>query len=77
MELDWKPAETAPYGEIVLVRNPVMEKPVRATRGYAPGGVVNPDPLLFTSAWTPDKYFPIPAGQLVCPTEWTTLDEAS
>lgn len=76
MTQDWKPADTAPYGKTILVRNKVMEKPVRATRGYAPNGVVNPDTTLFTTAWTPDKYFPIPAGQLVCPTEWTELNEA-
>ena len=75
MQDQWHPIETAPYGKTILVRNKIMNKPVRATRGYVHNGAVHPDQTFFTSEYTPDKYFPFPAGQLVCPDEWAELDE--
>jgi hypothetical protein len=76
-EREWKPIETAPYETTLWVRNPVMVRPIKATRGYAPDGIVNPDTSLFTSMFTNERYFPMPGGRLVCPTEWTecTPDE--
>jgi hypothetical protein len=72
---DWMPISTAPFQKVILVKNELMEKPVRATRGYSHNGVVHPDNTFFTSVYTPDRYFPAPAGCLVCPTEWRDLDE--
>lgn len=57
---DWKPAKSAPWGEVIEVRNEQVTDPWLATRGYAPNGVVNPDRMLFTSV----------DGHLCCPTEW-------
>lgn len=74
MSEQWKPAETAPYGKVILVRNKVMERPCRATRGYVHNGAVHADQMLFTSVYTPDRFFPIPDGRMVCPTEWAELD---
>ena len=67
---EWQPIETAPWQIVVEIRNPVMEKPILATRGYTHNGMVHPDNTFFTSAYTPDRFFPFPAGKLVCPTEW-------
>lgn len=72
--MQWKPVDTAPYGQVVLVRNAGMGKPVRATRGYVRNGAVHPDQTWFTSVFTPDESLPFPAGHLVCPTEWTELE---
>lgn len=69
----WHPVETAPYGKILLVRNSVMPKPVRATRGYVHDGAVHQDQTFFTSVYTPDDLYPFPAGRLVCPTEWAEI----
>ncbi len=74
---EWKPISDAPYGRTILVRNKIMEKPVRATRGYVHNGAVHPDQTFFTSVFTPDGFFPFPAGNLVCPDEWTELEEES
>lgn len=72
---DWKSIDTAPYQEVVWVRNSMMEEPVKATRGYVSNGMVCEDQNLFTSAYTPNKYFPTPPGLLICPEEWKELDE--
>lgn len=70
-ELDWQPIETAPWQQVVWVRNKLMEKPVKATRGYSYNGMVHPNDTFFTTAFTPDEFFPTPAGNLVCPDEWS------
>lgn len=67
----WRPAATAPWKTVMWVRNPAMKRPVKAVRGYAPDGIVNPDTSLFTTTFTNERYFPTPAGRLACPTEWT------
>ena len=66
----WQPIETAPFQTVIEVRNRVMKKPVLATRGYVYNGAVHPDTTNCTTVYTPDPFFPTPAGQLVCPTEW-------
>lgn len=70
---DWRPIKSAPYQTVVEVRNPQMEKPIRATRGYVVDGMVHPDRTFFTSVFTPDEFFPFRGGCLVCPTEWRPL----
>ena len=70
---EWRPIETAPWQTVVLVKNEVMKKPIRATRGYLTEKGVHPDNTFFTSVYTPDKFFPTPAGRLVCPTVWKPL----
>lgn len=74
---DWQPLATAPWGEVVWVRNELMDHPVKATRGYVYNGAVHPDRKFFTTVYTPDPLglFPTPSGQLVCPTEWAPLAE--
>lgn len=67
---DWQPIETAPYQTVLEVRNPLMEEPCLATRGYVYNGKVAADQTLFTTVYTPRTFFPTPAGQLCCPTEW-------
>ncbi|MBB5040848.1 hypothetical protein [Shinella fusca] len=74
---EWRPIDTAPYGQTILVRNRLFGKPVRATRGYVHDGAVHPDQTFFTSVYTPDDFFPFPAGKLVCPDEWCELTEPS
>ncbi|GEM_PF-2769641 len=69
-ELVWQPIKTAPFREVVWVRNPVMDEPILATRGYVTERGVHPDDTFFTTAYTPHQYFPTPAGRLCCPTEW-------
>ncbi|MDR6511506.1 hypothetical protein J2792_002378 [Novosphingobium capsulatum] len=63
--LDWNPVKTAPWEKVVWVRNPAMNEPVLATRGYAHNGVVRRDSTLFTT----------PAGWLCLPTEWAEYSE--
>lgn len=67
---DWKPVASAPYGEVLEVRNEQMEAPCLATRGYVYNGAVHQNNKFFTTVYTPDRYFPTPAGHLCCPTEW-------
>jgi hypothetical protein len=67
---DWKPIKTAPFGEVIEVRNPVAEKPWLATRGYVHNGMVHKDSTFCTTVYTPDPFFPTFAGNLCCPTEW-------
>lgn len=74
--MGWNPINTAPYGKIILVRNKLTEKPVRATRGYVHNGAVHPDQTFCTSVYTPDQFFPFPGGKLVCPDEWAVLEDA-
>lgn len=69
-EEGWQPIASAPFQTVIEVRNPVMEKPCLVTRGYAHNGMVHPDTTFCTSVFTPDEFFPFPAGKLVCPTEW-------
>lgn len=69
-QLNWKPAETAPYGKVVWIRNPQMEEPCKATRGYVHNGMVHENQLFFTTVYTPHPFFPTFAGKLACPTEW-------
>ena len=72
--MNWQPIETAPWQTVILVRNSMMEKPVRATRGYyVEGRGVHPDDTFFTTVYTPDRFFPTPGGNLVCPEQWTPL----
>lgn len=72
-DLTWNPIDSAPYGRVLLVRNKLMDTPLRATRGYIHNGMVHPDKDFFTSVYTPDRFFPFPGGKLVCPDEWTDL----
>lgn len=70
---EWKPIKSAPYGEVLEVRNPIMEKSgsiVLASRGFVFGGMVHKDNELFTSHCTPNKFSRTPTGQMICPTEW-------
>ena len=67
------PVATAPWGEIVWVKNLQMISPCLATRGYVYNGMVHPDHTFFPSVYTPDPQgFPIgfPGGALVVPTHW-------
>jgi hypothetical protein len=73
--MEWKPIITAPYSKTILVRNKLMETPVRAKRGYVHNGAVHPDQSFCTSEYTPDQFFPFPAGRLVCPEEWVEFIE--
>jgi hypothetical protein len=66
----WQPIETAPFQRVIEVRNKQMEKPCLATRGYVWNGAVHPDNTFCTTVYTPDKFFPVFAGNLCCPTEW-------
>lgn len=75
--LDWQPIETAPWQVVVLVKNALMNKPVRATRGFVHNGKVHPDKNFFTSVYTPDRFFPTPSGRLVCPDVWAPLPPES
>jgi hypothetical protein len=72
---DWKPINEAPYGKTILVRNKLMGKPIMATRGFVHNGTVHPDQTFCTSVFTPDEFYPFPAGKLVCPDEWTELED--
>lgn len=72
---DWKHISSAPYGKVLLVKNRLMEKPVRATRGYVYNGMVHADQNIFTSVYTPDEFFPFPAGHPVVPEEWMEIDD--
>lgn len=71
---EWQPIVTAPWQTVVEVRNPAMKSPVLATRGYQTERGIHPDDTFFTSVHTPDAsgfgIFDMPAGALVCPTEW-------
>jgi hypothetical protein len=69
-DIDWRPIKTAPFQTVIEVRNPQMQEPCLATRGYAHDGMVHPDTTFCTSVFTPHEFFPRPAGNLVCPTEW-------
>ena len=74
---EWKPIKGAPYQTVIEVRNSLMEKPVRATRGFMTEIGVHPDDTFCTSVFTPDEFFPYPAGQLVCATEFRLIEEPS
>lgn len=77
MKTEWKSISSAPYGKTIQVRNKLMDRPVLATRGYVMNGAVHPDQTFCTSVYTPDQFFPFPAGKLVCPDEWTELEETA
>lgn len=72
---DWNSnISEAPYGLTLEVTNDQMDKPIRATRGWVRNdGTVHADQGFFTSVFTPDKYFPDPAGKLVLPNKWRLL----
>jgi hypothetical protein len=72
MSEEWNPdISQAPYQKVLWVQNDQMSKPVKATRGYADEQGVNGDGTLFTSVYTEnERFFPTPAGRLVCPTKW-------
>lgn len=72
----WQPIETAPYQEVIEVRNQEMDKPVRATRGFQTEKGAHPVLTYCTSIYTPDELFPFPAGRMVCPTEWRPVPDA-
>lgn len=67
---EWQPIETAPWGKVLEVKNDVMERPCLATRGYIHNGMVHEDHTFFTTVYTSDRFFPIPAGNLVLPNVW-------
>lgn len=71
----WNPIESAPWQTVVWVKNDLMQKPVKATRGYQTEAGTHPNTTFFTTVFTPDKFFPTPAGQLVCPTQWRACDD--
>ena len=66
----WMPIETAPFQTVIEIRNPMMEKPILATRGYVYNGAVHQNTTFCTTVYTPDEFFPTFPGQLACPTEW-------
>lgn len=74
---NWTPIEECPWQTIVEVRNPQMDRPARATRGYATELGVHPDLTFCTSVYTPDELLPMRAGVLVCPTEFRLLEGKS
>jgi len=73
---EWKLIDSAPWQTTVLVKNDQMERPVLATRGYTTPTGVHPERSFFTSVYTPDRFFPMPAGQLIIPTAWKMPDDA-
>lgn len=66
----WKPIAECPWQTIVEVRNPQMDEPVLATRGYSTEIGVHPDTTFCTTVFTQHEFHPTPAGRLVCPTEF-------
>lgn len=72
---DWRPIKTAPWQTVIKVRNPQMQEPCLATRGYSHNGMVHPNNTFCTTVFTPREFFPTPAGQLCCPTEWCPAEE--
>ena len=79
-ERPWKPIKSAPFQTVVEVRNPAMDQPVLATRGYMTERGMHSDTTFFTSVYTPDKsgfgILAMQAGCLVCPTEWRPVEDA-
>lgn len=71
--MEWQPIETAPWQQVLWVKNDLMEKPVKATRGYMTRTGVHPDTTFFTTVFTEDRFFPTPAGELCCPTHWAPV----
>lgn len=68
---DWNTdIKTAPFMKILEVTNEQMDEPCLATRGYISNGMVNGDLNLFTTVYTPRKYWATPGGNLCCPTKW-------
>ena len=70
---EWHPIKTAPYQETIEVRNPQLDNPVLATRGFMTESGMHPDTSFCTSVFTPGEFFPFPSGRLVCPTEWRNV----
>lgn len=71
--MTWRPIETAPYQQVIEVRNSVMKNrgdSVLATRGYAADSGVCAEPGYCTSIYTPDEFGGFPGGRLVCAEEW-------
>lgn len=73
--MDWKPIKSAPWQKVIWVKNDLMENPVKATRGYMTETGVHPDTSFCTTVYTPDKYFPTPAGRMCCPSHWAECEE--
>jgi len=73
--MDWNPIKSMPYQEICWVKNSIMKKPVLATRGHDTPAGVHPDNTFCTTVFTPDKMFPTPSGNLVCPDLWRKVEE--
>lgn len=74
-DLDWQPVDSAPWQTVVWVRNSKMEEPVKATRGYVTERGAHPNQTFFTTVYTPHRFFPTPAGKLVCPDEWAPVTQ--
>lgn len=74
-DFDWQPIDSAPYGRVLWVRNPQMEEPCKATRGYVYNGMVHENQSFFTTVYTTHRFFPTPAGKLCCPTEWADVPD--
>lgn len=72
---EWNDIKTAPYQKTILVKNDLMDEPVRATRGYTYNGAVHADNTFCTSVYTPHKHFPTFAGKLVCPSVWKEFND--
>jgi hypothetical protein len=75
--MNWQPIKTMPYGKVCRVKNDVMDSPVPvlATRGYVHNGAVHEDQTFCTTVYTPDRFFPTPAGTLVIPTHWAPVED--
>ena len=73
---EWLPIETAPKdGTIIEVRNSCMDEPCRASWGeYRPPYNTNLTKIDWRTEFTPHKFFPTPAGRLVCPEEWRPVE---
>ena len=72
---EWHSIDSAPWMQVIWVRNQQMDKPVKATRGLVTDNGVHPDRSFFTTVFTYDEVMPTPSGQLVCPTEWKPCEE--
>ncbi len=73
---EWQPIDTAPYMQIIEVKNDSMSEPVKATRGYVIHNMVHPDQTFCTSVFTQsENQGPTYAGQLICPNVWRQTND--
>lgn len=74
---NWEPIATAPFQTVILVKNRLMDQPVKATRGYQAESGVCEDTTLFTGVYTPGGILgPLCRdGQLICPDEWAPIND--